>query len=105
MKENIQTLRNSLDKILQLRGVSFTWKTEPELGTRIGMIAQEVEKVLPELVFVNNVDGYKGINYAEMSAVLVEAIKEQQKIIESQKDELKSLKERLSALEAMMGNK
>jgi len=74
------------------------------------MIAQEVEKVLPELVFVNNVDGYKGINYAEMSAVLVEAIKEQQQQIEAEKaknkeleNELVTLKERLSALEAMMG--
>ena len=66
---------------------------------------QTREKVLPELVFVNNVDGYKGINYAEMSAVLVEAIKEQQKIIESQKEELELLKERLSAIEAMMGKK
>jgi len=112
IKENIQTLRNSLDKVLKLRGVSFTWKTEPEMGTRIGMIAQEVEKVIPELVFVNNVDGYKGINYAEMSAVLVEAIKEQQQQIEAEKaknkeleNELITLKERLSALEAMMGKK
>jgi hypothetical protein len=83
LKENIYTLDNSLNKVLQLRGVNFTWKSEPQMGTRIGFIAQEVEKIIPELVFTNDVDGYKGVNYAEMTAVLVEAIKEQQILIES----------------------
>jgi hypothetical protein len=75
-KENIKTLQNSLDKVTQLRGVAFTWKNNPEYGTRIGFIAQEFEKVIPELVFTNDLDGYKGINYAEVTAVLTEAIKE-----------------------------
>ena len=61
--------------MMQLRGVTFTWKSNPEYGNRIGFIAQELEQVLPELVFTNDVDGYKGINYAEVTAVLVEAIK------------------------------
>ncbi len=87
LKENISSLKNSLDKVMQLRGVSFTWKTNPEYGTRIGFIAQEFEKVIPELVFTNEVDGYKGINYAEVTAVLAEAVKEQQKIIEELKNE------------------
>jgi hypothetical protein len=61
---------------MQLRGVSFTWINHPEYGQRIGFIAQELEKVIPELVFTNETDGFKGINYAEVTAVLTEAIKE-----------------------------
>jgi hypothetical protein len=83
LKENILPLNNSLDKVMKLQGVSFTWKKNPELGTKIGFVAQDVKEVIPELVFTNPADGYVGINYAEMSAVLAEAIKEQQKIIES----------------------
>jgi hypothetical protein len=92
LKENIRTLDNSLDKILKLRGVTFTWKANPEYGTRIGFIAQEFEKVIPELSFTNPVDGYKGINYAEVTAVLVEAVKAQQKQIEALKAENNELK-------------
>ncbi|OFX82267.1 MAG: hypothetical protein A2W99_09425 [Bacteroidetes bacterium GWF2_33_16] len=91
-KENINTLSKSLDKVMKLRGVSFTWKSEPQMGTRIGLIAQEVEPVLPELVFTNPVDGFMGVNYAEMSAVLVEAIKEQQSIIINLRNENNQLK-------------
>ena len=76
LKENVQTLQNSLEKVMKLRGVSFTWIKDPSMGTRIGFIAQEFEKVIPELVFTNETDGYKGINYAEVSAVLAEAVKE-----------------------------
>ncbi|MCX6224719.1 MAG: tail fiber domain-containing protein, partial [Bacteroidia bacterium] len=109
LKENVQSLENSLDKVMLLRGVSFTWKTNPEYGKRIGFIAQEFEKVIPDLVFTNEADGYKGINYAEVSAVLVEAIKE----LKAENDRLKSenglnqtkiesLEGRLSKLERML---
>jgi hypothetical protein len=91
MKENVQTLQGGLDKILQLRGVSFTWINHPEYGQRIGFIAQEMEEILPELVFTNEVDGYKGINYAEVTAVLTEAIKE----LKAENDALKARLERL----------
>lgn len=83
---------------MQLNGVTFTWKSNPEYGTRIGFIAQEFEKVIPELVFTNEVDGYKGINNAEVSAVLVEAIKEQQKQIQDQQKEIDELKALVSSL-------
>ena len=85
LKDNILTLQNSLERVKQLRGVSFTWKSNPEYGTRIGFVAQEFEKVVPELSFINPTDGFMGINYAEMTAVLVEAMKEQQAIIDEQK--------------------
>ncbi len=102
LKENISTLNNSLEKVLQLRGVNFTWKSNPEYGQRIGFIAQEFEKVIPELVFTNETDGYKGINYAEVTAVLVEAMKEQQKQITVLSSKNTELEARLSKLEEML---
>jgi hypothetical protein len=87
LKENIKPLQNSLEKVKNLQGVSFNWKNDELKSPKIGLIAQDVEKILPELVFTNPTDGYKGINYAEINAVLIEAIKEQQKQI----DDLKKL--------------
>jgi hypothetical protein len=103
LKENVRALQNSLDKVVQLRGVSFTWKNNPEYGTRIGFIAQEFENVIPELVFTNQVDGFKGINYAEVSAVLVEAIKELKAENERLKTENEQVKARLEKIEAILG--
>jgi hypothetical protein len=93
LKENIEPLTNSLEKLLQLSGVTYSWIGQEE--KRIGFIAQEVEKVIPELVFTNNntEDKIKGIHLDNITAVLVEAIKEQQKIIEE-------LKVRISNLES-----
>lgn len=106
LKENVIPLQGCLDKVLQLRGVSFTWKTNPEYGTRIGFIAQEFEKVIPELVFTNPADGYKGINYAEASAFLVEAFKELKAENDLLKTELTQMKteyeSRLSKLERLL---
>lgn len=83
LKTNIENIDSALEKVLQLRGVYFNWK-EDENGQRMtGMIAQEVMEVMPELVFMNKVDGYYGINYGEATGLLIEAIKEQQKQIEA----------------------
>lgn len=91
LKDNIEPLKGSLEKINQLQGVSFTWKENPEQGRSVGFIAQDFEKIVPELVFTNQTDGYKGINYAEVSALLVEAIKEQQKTIEELRARIETL--------------
>jgi len=78
LKSDIQTIDNALDKVMNMRGVSFTKQAEKG----VGVIAQEIEKVLPEVV----TDGeYKSVAYGNMVGVLIEAIKEQQKQI----DELK----------------
>jgi len=102
LKENIEPLQSSLNKVIQLNGVSFTWKTDPNKKRNIGFIAQEFEKIIPELVFTNETDGYKGINYAEVSAVLVEAIKE----LKAENDQLKAENElvnsRLEKIEAVI---
>ena len=95
-KTNITPIENPLQKVLQLRGVNFDWKTN-EFPIRsfsenrsLGFIAQEVEKVLPEVVQTEkNAEGYKSVQYDKIVALLVEAIKDQQKQIDSLKVELK----------------
>jgi hypothetical protein len=98
-KKDIRGIDNSLDLVKELRGVKFSWRDESVSGTHMGLIAQEVEKVIPELVYTNPVDGYMGINYDEVTAVLIEAIKEQQKIIESKEMRIRSLEDRLLGIE------
>lgn len=80
-KENIQSIDNALDKVLKLRGVSFDWK---ECGKRdIGMIAEEVGEIIPEVVsYEENGIEAKGLDYARLTALLIEAVREQQKQIE-----------------------
>lgn len=76
LKKNIVSIENSLDKVLALDGKYFDWK---ENGRRdIGFIAQEVEIILPELVSETD-DGYKALNYPQITAVLVNAVKELKK--------------------------
>jgi hypothetical protein len=83
LKKDIVPLSNSLVKLLALKGVSFNWSQEEyaefnfDSKRHIGFVAQEVEKVIPELVNTR-VDGFKSIEYANLVALLVEAIKEQQ---------------------------
>ena len=80
IKENISTLTNSLDKIKNLRGVTFQLKDREANGDefRIGFIAQEVNKVVPELTFINKTipEQYMGVHYSDITALLVEAVKE-----------------------------
>ncbi len=118
---------NSLAKIRQLQGVSFTWNqtaldrftenvnkytagpnaTEAETeavrdqyrqeayqkldGRQIGLIAQDVREIVPELVKEDE-DGFLKIDYPHLTSILVEAVKEQQAIIESQQDEIDAIK-------------
>ncbi len=102
LKKNIESIPNALDKVLHMDGVNFEWKGKNEgndhfaggTGKRIGLIAQDVEKVLPEVVFQK--DGYYGMNYSPIVALLVEAIKDQQPQIDE-------LMERLDKLENSNG--
>lgn len=91
LKEDINPLKDSLDKILGLEGVSFKFKNNQEQGTQIGVIAQDVEKVVPEVVSTGE-DGYKSVSYQNLVPLLIEAMKEQQKQIEELKKELNELK-------------
>ncbi len=91
LKQNIQTIPNALEKVLQLNGVSFQWKESGKPG--IGLVAQDVEKVFPEVVSTNQTSGLKSLEYGNLVGPLVEAIKEQQKQIEELKNEVEKLKQ------------
>jgi len=92
LKEDLQPLANSLEKVMQLEGYTFTWRESDNADRDVGLIAQEVNEVFPEAVFTNQVDGYMGINYSRFPALFVEAMKEQQSIIDAQKAEIERLK-------------
>jgi len=94
-KKNIKPLQSALDKVLQIEGVSYEWDNQNypnrnyEKGTHIGFIAQDLEKVVPEVVNTASGEaGYKSVAYAPLTALLVEAVKEQQTQIDSDKAEL-----------------
>jgi aspartate/methionine/tyrosine aminotransferase len=75
---------------MQLRGVNFEWNDQSvEPGKRMGFVAQEAEKVIPEVV--NTKGEYMSMQYAPITALLVEAVKEQQKIISVQNNKLDNL--------------
>ncbi len=98
-KKNIRTVENALDKVKSLRGVYFNWNKDAfpdrNFGAQdeLGFIAQEVEKVVPEIVTKENTkDEYRSVKYDKLVALLVEAIKEQQKQIDSLKIEISKKK-------------
>ncbi|QDK36862.1 tail fiber domain-containing protein [Bdellovibrio sp. NC01] len=121
LKKDIITLPDALGKVLQLRGVNFVWKSNDE--KTMGFIAQEVEKIYPELVKTDAKTGYKAVQYGNIVAVLVEALKEEHKqrvqaqrgIASVQDDsqarlqklekENEDLKARLERLEKLLSNK
>jgi len=85
LKTNINTIDNSLNKVLSMRGVSY-YRTDVETDKKkIGLIAQEVAKVLPEVV-TKNEDGMFSVAYGNIVGLLIEAIKEQQKQINELKN-------------------
>jgi hypothetical protein len=89
LKTNIKPIISPISKLLELNGVTFDWKKTKE--SSIGVIAQEVEKVFPELIKETS-DNYKTVNYNGLVGVLIEAIKEQQDQINILKQEIQDLK-------------
>lgn len=95
-KENIKPIENALEKVSQINGVEFDWKelTEEEKKTQhsneghdVGVIAQEIEKVLPEVVTTRE-NGYKGVKYDKIVALLIESIKDLKAEIEELKNKI-----------------
>jgi hypothetical protein len=100
-KKNIADITDPLEKVMAMHGVTYDLiKNNPDTGSQkknIGFIAQELETVVPEVV-VTGSDGYKSVAYDKLTAVLTEAIKEQQKQIESYKSENDNLKSQVLSL-------
>jgi len=86
-KDNIANITNPLDKVAKINGVSFDWNDQQSTftGRDIGVIAQEVEAVLPEVVTTRD-DGTKAVKYDKMVALLIECVKE----LKAEIEELKS---------------
>lgn len=103
LKKDIVTIDNALDKVNQMRGVYFNWRTDEfkdrklDSTNQIGVIAQEVEKIFPQVVGTDK-DGYKSVEYSKLVAVLIEAMKEQQKTINNLQSAVGSLKTDVSGL-------
>jgi hypothetical protein len=89
LKTDINTIENALWKVQQLRGVSF--RNIEENTPEIGLIAQEVEHIIPEAVKENQGTGMKGVNYSGLVGLLINAIKEQQEQIEQMKQQINFL--------------
>lgn len=98
-KTNITPIENALDKINQINGYNYNWKDSDE--KQIGLIAQEIEKVLPEAVS-ENTTGTKFLNYDGLIPVLTEAIKEQQKYINKQNQQISKLESELQEIKKML---
>jgi hypothetical protein len=100
-KTNIQPLQNALGKIEQLRGVSYDLK---ESGKHeIGVIAEEVGQVVPEVVsFEQNGKDARGVDYSRLTALLIEAVKQQQREIRDLKSELRTTRQTLQQVQAQV---
>jgi len=92
LKDDVETIDSALDKVSSLRGVTYTWNAGSREGKRdLGVIAQEVEAVLPEIVREKEMpllDGetYKTVDYEKLTAVLIEAVKELKAEVEALKN-------------------
>ena len=97
LKENIETIRNALEKVVSLRGVTYNANQVAETfgytdkQKQVGVLAADVQKVLPEAVTTRD-NGYKAVKYEKLVALLIEGIKEQQTQIHSLILEVENLK-------------
>ena len=102
LKTNVNQISSALDKIVKLRGVTFYWdltkKPSADQKLQYGFIAQEVEKVFPELV-TSDSQGFKTLNYTGIIPVLTEAVKELKQENEELKSTVQDLIKRIEALE------
>ncbi len=112
LKKNITPLHNALGLVLKLEGIRYDWRLEDFADRnfsekrQLGFIAQEIEKLLPELVSDDG-KGYLTIDYVKLTPVLVEAIKEQQikiEMLESKLSELDALKELVNQLASKLND-
>ena len=90
LKENVKDLNYGLKDVLDIRPVSFDWKKDKKED--IGVIAQEIEKIIPEVVVevdtLNSEDTHKTVDYAKLTSVLIKAVQEQQQQINELKEKL-----------------
>ncbi len=109
-KRDIKPIESSLEKILDIKGVSFKWKDRRSEGRKspdrqhYGVIAQQVEEVLPEIVNKGN-DGTRRVAYIELIPVLIEAVKDQQNTISELQKQNTTMLKKMSELEKELKSK
>ena len=103
LKTNIKPLEKALDKVLTLNGVTYEWRVKEfpdkhfDSDRHVGVLAQELEAVLPEAV-ETGADGYKSVNYSEITPLLIEAVKELKTIIDGQNKKIEELEKQIEEL-------
>lgn len=93
-KKDLELIPDPLAKLQQLNGYYFYWDQRGDTHRQAGVMAQEVEAVLPEIV-ETDVDGYKSVDYAKLSPLLIEAVKELQSQLDQKDQEIESLREEM----------
>lgn len=98
LKTNFLVLTGALAKMLSIHGYAFDWR---DTGRHdVGIVAQDVEKVFPDIVKTNTDTGYKSVEYANLIAPMIEAMREQQQMIEKQQQEISELKTAIKELQS-----
>jgi hypothetical protein len=99
LKSNISNINYGLNEVLKLRPVTYLWKDNPEKGKRLGLIAQEVQTIINEVVNVGDDENQTlGVRYSDLIPILIKSIQEQQKIIEDQNIKNKELEDQLNEI-------
>ncbi|MEQ1722461.1 MAG: tail fiber domain-containing protein [Pseudobdellovibrio sp.] len=103
LKKDVHPLENSLQKILALEGISYLWnetalKSNAPTNSQIGLIAQQVASVIPDLVKKDAATNLLAINYTKLTPYLVESIKELKSIIDQQNEKISNLESELKKL-------
>lgn len=96
-KTNFKKIENALDKLNQINGYYYNWKDKKDQSLQVGVIAQEIEAVLPEIVNTDK-NGYKSVDYSKISALLIQVAKEQQSILEHQETKIEELSKKYTDL-------
>jgi len=91
LKKNILKINNPMDKLKQLNGYYYYWKAGSDTSRQVGVIAQEVQKVIPEIVSSDE-NGILSVNYSKLTPLLIETVKQLNGEIEQLKQEIKQLK-------------
>ena len=105
-KMGFESFSNTLDKLKEIKGQYYYWNQEafPDKDftdeRQIGVMAQEVEAVFPEIVLTDN-EGYKSVDYSRLTPILLEAIKEQQVLIENLRSENDEMKAEVTKMKAV----
>ncbi len=104
LKDDIDGLEYGLDTLLQLEPVSFTWKDNPEQGTKFGLIAQDVQALMPEVVHVGDDERQTlGVRYTELIAVVIHSIQELWEMVTGNTERISELELRIQQLEHAQG--